>query len=294
MSAMSDSPTAPVGADPRPRLVFLDVDGTLVDYELRLPESAVAAVRGARARGHRVYLCTGRSRAEVYQELWDIGVDGLIGANGGYVESDGQVVRHQHLSAQQTREIVDWLGERGLEFYLESNSGLYGSARFATAAEPTIRAYARGKGTAGADRLSVADVFPEMIHGQDPYCDDVNKISFILGSPTDAADAAARFPELLSGTWGGRGADALFGDLALAGIDKASSVRALVEHLGVDPDDTIAMGDAVVDLPMFEACAVSVAMGNAPDHVQAAADLVTDDVEADGLAHAFQRLGLLG
>ncbi|WP_253274849.1 hypothetical protein [Actinomyces sp. oral taxon 414] len=35
-------------------------------------------------------------------------------------------------------------------------------------------------------------------------------------------------------------------------------------------------------------------MGNAPQPVRAAADLVTDDVEADGLARAFARLGLLG
>ena len=47
------------------RILFIDVDGTFVDYHNRLPDSAVAAVRAARAVGHRVYLCTGRSKAEM-------------------------------------------------------------------------------------------------------------------------------------------------------------------------------------------------------------------------------------
>ena len=59
------------------KIIFLDVDGTLVDYENRLPSSAVKAIRQARSNGHRVYICTGRSRAEVYPELWDIGLDGM-------------------------------------------------------------------------------------------------------------------------------------------------------------------------------------------------------------------------
>ena len=69
------------------KILFIDVDGTLVDYENHLPESAVRAIRAARAAGHRVYICTGRSRAEVYPPLWDIGLDGMIGGNGSYVRT---------------------------------------------------------------------------------------------------------------------------------------------------------------------------------------------------------------
>ena len=34
------------------KIIFLDIDGTLVDYENRLPDSAVTAIRRARANGH--------------------------------------------------------------------------------------------------------------------------------------------------------------------------------------------------------------------------------------------------
>ncbi len=66
------------------RIIFLDVDGTLVDYEGRLPDSA------ARANGHRVYICTGRSRTEVYPFRSQIGLDGVIGgkAKGRAMNAD--------------------------------------------------------------------------------------------------------------------------------------------------------------------------------------------------------------
>ena len=275
-------------------IIFLDVDGTLVDYEGRLPNSAVDAIRQARAVGHRVYLSTGRSRAEVYDELWDIGLDGLIGANGGYVEDAGEVVLHQHLTAEQCRSVVDWLHERGLEFYLESNAGLFASEKFEAAGEPVMRRYVAGKGDPHAATITVREAFPEMIFGGELYRDDVNKVSYILGSMADHHEATAAFPELKPGTWGGRGAEALFGDLGVAGISKAHAVDALLTHLLADRSETIAFGDAAVDIPMLEYCAIAVAMGNSSPDVLAVADLVTYDVNDDGLRRAFERLGLLG
>lgn len=67
-------------------------------------------------------MCTGRSKAENPQEIWDIGFDGMIGGNGCYVESDGEVVMHQLITVDQCRHIADWLHGRGLEFYLESKT----------------------------------------------------------------------------------------------------------------------------------------------------------------------------
>ena len=36
------------------KIIFLDVDGTLIDYEAKLPVSAAQAVNQARANGHKV------------------------------------------------------------------------------------------------------------------------------------------------------------------------------------------------------------------------------------------------
>lgn len=273
------------------KLIFLDVDGTLVDYHARLPESAAAAVHAARAGGHRVLLCTGRARAEIPQVLWDLGVDGLIGANGNYIELDGEVVLHNTLSADDEQALVDWFHARGHEFYLETNEGLFASERFEDLALPVAARYAADHGSPAPQR--VTDVFHGMVFGHPLYLADVLKISYLLGSVEDHHACRAAFGHLQHRTWGGRGAEPLFGDVAMPGITKAHAVDAVLDRLGLDRADTIAFGDAAVDLPMFEVCAFSVAMGNASEEVKQDADLVTGDVEHDGLADAFRRLGLI-
>lgn len=277
------------------KICLIDVDGTLVDYSGNLPQSAVDAVRAARANGHEVYACTGRSKAEMYQNILDIGLDGMIGGNGCYIESHDDVVFHQLIPADEERRLVDWLNGRGLAFYLECNSGLYGSPTFREDGRETMRLYAKGKGKPEEvySKMEVTDAFPEMIFGADPYRDDVNKVSFILRSYQDHLDSAAAFPDLKAGTWGGKGEAALFGDLGVKDITKAFAVGKLCQWLGADPADTIAFGDAKVDIPMFEACGQSCCMGSGGDEAKAAADYVTDDVDKDGLAKAFAHFGLV-
>lgn len=275
------------------KIILLDVDGTLVDYENRLPESAVSAIHQARKNGHRVYICTGRSRAEVYPSIWDIGLDGMIGGNGSYVEDHGTVVMHQLITKEQCRHIVDWLHERKLEFYLESNNGLFASEHFEEQGEPVIREYSRRKKAAGAEDMTVRKAFPDMLFGQELYRDDVNKVSFILRSYQDHLDSIREFPDLNPGTWGGRGEIALFGDLGVKGITKAHAIDCLLKALGADRRDTIAFGDAKVDIPMLEYCNIGVAMGNGGEEIRAMADYITDDVERDGLFKAFRHLQLI-
>ena len=85
------------------RAVFLDVDGTLVDYSGRIPASARHAVRAARANGHLVFLCTGRSRSELWPDVTDIGFDGLVGGAGAYVE----VVMDQMAASPLAKKLGD-------------------------------------------------------------------------------------------------------------------------------------------------------------------------------------------
>ncbi|RGM73765.1 HAD family hydrolase [Streptococcus ilei] len=277
------------------KIIFLDVDGTIVDYENHIPDSARQAIRKARENGHLVYVCTGRSKAEMPDEIWNIGFDGMIGGNGSYVEHKDQVLKHQVIPYETAKRAVDWLESRGLEYYLESNNGLFASRNFLEVARPTLRTYALGKG-ASEDQvlhMEVEDAFPGLIHGGNLYRDDLNKISFILHSYQNHLDSKEAFPELKAGTWGGRGEEALFGDLGVKDINKGHAVDVILHHLHADRANTIAVGDAKVDIPMLQSCQIGVAMGNGGPEILAVADLITDDVGQDGLYKAFEKLNLL-
>lgn len=277
------------------KIIFLDVDGTIVDYDNHIPDSAREAIRKARENGHLVYVCTGRSKAEMPDEIWNIGFDGMIGGNGSYVEHKGQILLHQLIPYETAKRVVDWLEARGLEFYLESNNGLFASRNFREVARPTLRTYALGKG-ASEDQvlhMEAEDALHGLIYDGDLYRDDLNKISFILHSYQDHLDSKEAFPELKAGTWGGRGEEVLFGDLGVKDINKAYAVDLILDHLDADRANTIAVGDAKVDIPMLQACQIGVAMGNGGPEILAVADLITDDVGQDGLFKAFEKLDLL-
>ncbi|MGC3994831.1 MAG: Cof-type HAD-IIB family hydrolase [Propionicimonas sp.] len=271
-----------------PRVVLLDIDGTLLNYRAELPASAAAAVCGARANGHKVYLCTGRSRAEVYPELWDLGVDGLIGGNGSYVEDAGRVVFHQAMDADVVARAIAWLDERALGYYLECNAGLFASANLPEAAAVAI-------GRPGADgEAFVRGVFAGMHYGTVTARADVNKISFALVPGLDLDGLAREFAgRARIDTWSATGTGPEFGEFGQFGIHKGAAVERLAAHLGVPLSDLIGVGDARSDLELLTTCGTGVAMGNAPEELKAVADLVTDHVDDDGLAHAFAALGLV-
>jgi Cof subfamily protein (haloacid dehalogenase superfamily) len=110
------------------KIIFIDVDGTLVGFNDKgeyIPESAVTAIHQARANGHKVYLCTGRSKGELYDYIMEIGFDGVVGAAGGFVESDGEMIFHKPLPVETVHELMDFFQENQVHYYLESNAGLF-------------------------------------------------------------------------------------------------------------------------------------------------------------------------
>lgn len=275
------------------KILFIDVDGTLIDYENKLPNSAKEAIIQARKNGHLVYICTGRSKAEVPDYIWDIGLDGMIGGNGSYVEHNNHIVMHQLISKEDAKEIVDWLKERKLEFYLESNNGLFASENFKEAGKKPIREYSKGKGKSNYQDLEVVDVLHGIIFDEELYRDDLNKVSFILNSYQDYLDAKEKFSHLPVGTWGGAGEHALFGDIGIANVTKVNAIEHLLDYLNKDVKDTFAFGDAKIDIPMLEYCNVGVAVNSGGDEIKAMADYITDDVDKDGLYNAFKHFGLI-
>lgn len=268
------------------KILLIDVDGTLCGRKNTIPESAVQAIRMARINGHRIFICTGRSKAEIYEDIWAVGLDGCIGGNGCFIEVNGEMLMHKKLTEEQCGHVVDWCKERNMEFYLECNSGLYPSEHYKD------KVFAEYREKYGKDP-EYGQFFERMIYGASPYRDDVNKISFMLNSWQDYLDAQKEFPELFIGYWGGEAPDARYGDVSPKNVNKANAIEYLLEYLGETKENVISFGDAAVDLPMFACSGYSVAMGSGEEGAKKAADYVTTDTDDDGLWNAFVYLKLI-
>lgn len=101
----TDAPAQARNEAGSPRAVFVDIDGTLCDSRQRVPDSAIRALAQARERGHRLFVCTGRSVPEVYPRFVDLGFEGIVGGAGGYAAVGNKVL----LDERMPREHVDVL-----------------------------------------------------------------------------------------------------------------------------------------------------------------------------------------
>ena len=90
--------------------------------------------------------------------------------------------------------------------------------------------------------------------------------------------------------------------LALLFVLMISLVGALIESASIQMTKNIKRADTILalestfaeyDKEMLEAAGISVAMGNGAVIAKEAANFVTDDIDEDGIANAFRKLGLI-
>jgi hydroxymethylpyrimidine pyrophosphatase-like HAD family hydrolase len=80
-----------------------------------------------------------------------------------------------------------------------------------------------------------------------------------------------------------------------AGASKGQGLKAAMDHLGLSPEEVIALGDEENDIPMFSVAAWSLAPRSAKDQVRAAAGGVIGPNNEDGVAAFLEALfGLPG
>lgn len=78
--------------------------------------------------------------------------------------------------------------------------------------------------------------------------------------------------------------------ITAAAANKGEALREGCKHLGIDPTEVIAFGDAENDIEMFRVAGASVAMGQADERVKAAASMVTKANTEDGVALVIDRI----
>jgi hydroxymethylpyrimidine pyrophosphatase-like HAD family hydrolase len=267
----------------RPRLVAIDVDGTLPSWSEAVAESPEPAggklhrtLRAARDAGAHIVLCSGRSPAGMTRvvdrlRLFDDGGDRvwMVAGNGT------MVCRYAPL------EIVhEWAFDAG----------------------PAVRAFLERRPAALVavdDRGAGYRLTAPFPAGELPGAAIVTDLDGLLAEPVSRViirDPGATSEEFvrLAGGLDLPGADHSIGwsawlDLTPVGVSKESGLRHVCAELGLTASDVLAIGDGRNDIEMLRWAGRGVAMGRAGAEVRAAADAVTAAADDDGVALELER-----
>ena len=255
----------------RPQLVALDIDGTLVDHEGRLPENVRRSVRRVVDAGVPVVLTTGRSwhaTQPVFEEL-ELPAGPAVSSNGAVCVQ---------FPPFELTQVVTFNPALVIDKVLKEHP---------TAA---IAAEVIGQG------YRVTKLFPE-----GDLTGDIEVVSVDDLAGSDVTRIVVRDPEAsdhefiaLANRLGLHGVSYSVGwsawlDIAPAGVNKASALAGLATSLGICADDVLALGDGRNDVEMLAWAGRGVALGDAVPEVQAAADHVTACFDQGGTAIELDR-----
>ena len=278
------------------KLIFLDIDGTLLPPgEMTVPASAVEAIRQARANGHKVFLCTGRN-LRMTKPLLAYGFDGFVCSAGGYVGCDGKILVDLPMEPAQVEGLREVLGRAGAECTLEARDDTYGGIRMI---ERFAHLFPRKPGQLNSEAerwcktmeygMTIRPI--EEYHGEPVY-----KVVFIAPNEACLAEAKQLYEDqfiFCESRLGDNPSAIVNGELINRKFNKGTGIKAICDELGCSLADTIGFGDSDNDLTVNEVAGIGIAMGNGEQCAKDAADWVADAVDASGLAHAFERLGVV-
>jgi 5-amino-6-(5-phospho-D-ribitylamino)uracil phosphatase len=250
----------------RPRLVALDIDGTVLDRDGTLPVAVSAAVRAVVEAEVPVVLATGRgwhATRPVFEALelpdgWAVCSNGAVTLRHRPTE----VVRQITFDPRPVIERVVEHAPHALIAVEEVGVGYRMSSRFPEgdlsgdlvvegvdelASRPATRVVIRDPQGTDEDFLALAEALG--LHG----------VTYYIGYSA-------------------------WLDIAPEGVNKAAALAGVCEQVGVDPADVLALGDGRNDIEMLAWAGRGVALGEAPAEVRAVADHVTDDFTEGGTA----------
>lgn len=265
------------------KIIFLDLDGTIRNFDGIIPASAKEAIKKARENGHKVCISSGRPYYQIIQLLPDMEFDGFISGSGSYVFYDGACLRHKFITQFTYLSLCDYLLRNKCVFELMTHKTSY-------LLRQSVAKYRKiGEKIQAALGETSGKLIPEFPNVIDSLLDihEIEKIIFFSESLS---------LEELKENWGtcfyivpssipydGK----IVGEITPSVVNKAEGVLSILQASGFEKGDAIAIGDSDNDVEMLTLVGQGIAMGNGNDAVKAVADYVTAPLKEDGLYHAF-------
>lgn len=265
------------------RLVVLDIDGTIAGKSNEVTQEVINALEAVKAQGIKVTLATGRMYCSALYFAQAIGTDlPIICYNGAWIQAPETADRVWHLPVpiHLATELLDyceqpeWRSLLDVHFYL--NDQLY--VREITEETRYYIERSRIQANAVGDLRYLLDQGPTKVLAMSSNPEVTNHlISEIKQRYSDNQLYLTQ-------------SNPYFFEACHPGASKGKALRYLVEEqLHLKPENTIAIGDNFNDIEMLNYATLGIAMGDAPAEVQAQADWVAPNVEADGVVTALNK-----
>ena len=274
------------------KLLFFDIDGTLAMPGRTVSQRTRDAIRAARARGHKAFICTGRSPELVNEDILSIGFNGGIFHAGGRAVIDGKTVYENHADARMLDDVLPSIKAHSVFYNYETTGGDY----FSKFDSDVLKAVQVDGANTELLRLIEALASPDNRPVTDYAGEGIYKVFFFVRKVDDYEKIIEAFgPGYLPTNFSNMIEDMpiVACEVTRADINKGAAILGLCSYMKADVSDTISFGDSMNDIMMIRTTGISVAMANAEQRVKDEADIICESCDEDGVAKELERLGLI-
>ena len=210
-----------------------------------------------------MFLCTGRAIGYLYDEILNIGFDGIVAGAGAYVTLGDRLLYRNYIEPDILAPIQHAFEPTDSTLVMETEQ------RMVQLASPSAH--------------TVVPAYPRIYTAaewQERYGDEVTSKLTVYGAVPTPIMPFVR--EKLSVIDHGR-----YTEIVPKGCSKADGIRRILEELNIPRENSLGFGDSMNDYDMIKYVGVGVAMGNADEPLKAVADRVTASYTENGVAQVL-------
>lgn len=271
------------------KAIFLDMDGTILHENNKASNYTKDVVDELREKGFKVFLATGRSYSEIHQLVPEgFKVDGIISSNGTTGEIEDQNLFKHSLSLEQVKKIVKLAQQQHIYYEVFP----FGAQRIVLKEDyqwmrDMITGETPPNNVSHSEWTSRLDAMKDKIDWRDELPDlDYSKIYLFnpnLDKITTFRDELIQNKVLLSISVSN--SSRYNAETMAYNTDKGTGIKEMIEHFGIQQEETLVIGDSDNDRAMFDFGQYTVAMKNSRQEIKDITDEVTEETnEEDGAA----------